>query len=409
MNSALYSKGYFSRYFIALVCFLFIYNSTESYGDYNNNISETLAGIKEELKKSKNRAAAHEKAIKSLKINILALTDQKRKLEKQLKQLKYKSVELTIVLQKIASQPIFNSFLSPNKTLSTARSINLINFLRDELTTAKMRLNAKLAETNILKSKINLERIRFEKATRGLTLLNKKLTSLITRHNFISDQRSLNHVADEVRLENLSTDLQRLLLKLKNSNQEKDSFIKRLEQLSKNTSYKQPFSHSIKPETAPIIEGPLGKGYQNKQFDGKKVRFLSPRSFLKNKHNVGLPVKGKIVKLFGQTDPIGLTTKGITISTRPGARVVASFDGRVIYAGPFRTYGNILIIDHGEGFSTLLVGLGYIGVKTEQVILGGEPVGKMETVPLKNKGINQKLYIELRKHGKPIDPMAWLS
>ena len=409
MNSALYSKGYFSRYFIALVCFLFIYNSTESYGGYNNSIRETLAGIKEELKKSKSRAVAHEKAIKSSKINILALTDQERKLEKQLKQLKYKSAELTIILQKIASQPIFNSFLSPNKSLSTARSINLINFLRDELTTAKVRLNAKLAESNILKSKINLERIRFEKTARGLTLLNKKLTSLITRHNFISDQQSLNHVADEVRLENLSTDLQRLLLKLKNGNQEKDTFIKKLEQLSKNTMYKQPFSRSIKPETTSITQGPLSKGYQNKKSNGKKVGFLSPRSFLKNKHNVGLPVKGKIVKLFGQTDPIGLTTKGITISTRPGAHVVASFDGRVIYAGPFRTYGNILIIDHGEGFSTLLVGLGYIGVKTEQVILGGEPVGKMETGPLKNKEINQKLYIELRKHGKPIDPMAWMS
>ena len=409
MNSAMYFKGYFSRYFIALVCFLFIYNSTESYGGYNNSIRETLAGIKEELKKSKSRAVAHEKAIKSSKINILALTDQERKLEKQLKQLKYKSAELTIILQKIASQPIFNSFLSPNKSLSTARSINLINFLRDELTTAKVRLNAKLAESNILKSKINLERNRFEKTARGLTLLNKKLTSLITRHNFISDQQSLNHVADEVRLENLSTDLQRLLLKLKNGNQEKDTFIKKLEQLSKNTMYKQPFSRSIKPETTSITQGPLSKGYQNKKSNGKKVGFLSPRSFLKNKHNVGLPVKGKIVKLFGQTDPIGLTTKGITISTRPGARVVASFDGTVIYAGSFRTYGNILIIDHGEGFSTLLVGLGYIGVKTEQVILGGEPVGKMETGPLKNKEINQKLYIELRKHGKPIDPMAWLS
>jgi septal ring factor EnvC (AmiA/AmiB activator) len=57
----------------------------------------------------------------------------------------------------------------------------------------------------------------------------------------------------------------------------------------------------------------------------------------------------------------------------------------------------------------LLVGLGYIEVTTDQVVLGGEPVGKMENIPLKNKEINQKLYIELRKHGKPIDPMAWLS
>ena len=235
------------------------------------------------MKKSKSRAVAHEKAIKISKINILALTDQERKLEKQLKQLKYKSVELTIVLQKIASQPIFNSFLSPNKTLSTARSINLINFLRDELATAKVRLNTKLAESNVLKSKINLEQIRFEKTARGLTLLNKKLTSLITKHNFISDQQSLNHVADEVRLENLSSDLQSLLLKLKNGNQEKDSFIKELEQLSENTMYKQPFSHSSKPKTTPIIESTVRKGYQNKKFDGKKVGFLSPKSFLKNK------------------------------------------------------------------------------------------------------------------------------
>ena len=145
MSSTLYSKGYFSRYCIAFVCFLFIHNPTESYGGYNDSIRETLSGIKEELKKSKGRAAAHAKAIKNSKINILALTDQERRLEKQLKQLKYKSVELTIVLQKIALQPIFNSFLAPNKNLSTARSINLINFLRDKLAAAKVRLNTKLA------------------------------------------------------------------------------------------------------------------------------------------------------------------------------------------------------------------------------------------------------------------------
>ena len=78
MNSALYSKGYLSRYCIALACFLFIYNSTESYGGYNNSIRETLAGIKKELKKSKGRAAAHEKAIKSSKINIFCLFPKNR-------------------------------------------------------------------------------------------------------------------------------------------------------------------------------------------------------------------------------------------------------------------------------------------------------------------------------------------
>ena len=409
MSSALHAKGYFSRYLIALVCFLCIHNPTESHSGYRDSIKGTLSGIKDELKKSKNRTLVHEKAIKNSKIKILALAGQEKKLEEELKHLKNKSLELTIVLQKIAIQPIFSSLFTPNRTLSMARSINLITYLQNRLARAEVRLDAKLTESSTLKNKIDLEKIRFEKTARELKLLNKKITSLITRHNFILDKKILNHAEDKKKIANLSVDLQQLLFQLKNGNKKKDAFIKTIEKLSNNIKYKQSYSNSSDGSSSLITEGPLKERSKSKKLNQRKVGFLSPRSFLKNKHNVSLPVEGEVVKLFGQTDTVGLTTKGITVSTRPGARVVASFDGKVIYAGSFRTYGNILIIDHGEGFSTLLVGLGYIGVTTDQVVLGGEPVGKMENITLKNEEINQKLYIELRKHGKPIDPMAWLS
>ena len=409
MNSALHSKEYFSRYLIALVCFICVHSPTESHSGYKDSIKGVISGIKDELTKSKNRTLMHEKAIKNSKTKILALAGEEKKLEEELKHLKNKSLKLTIALQKIAAQPIFSSFLTPTHTLSMARAINLITYLQNELATAEVRLGTKLTESSTLKNKINLERIRFEKTARELKLLNKKITSLITKHDFLLDRKILNDAKGKTKIANLSVDLQQLLFELKNGNKKKDAFINTLEKLSKDIKYKQSFSNSSGGSSALIAKGPLKEWSADKKLASQKVGFLSPRSFLENKHNVSLPVEGEVVKLFGQTDSVGLTTKGITVSTRPGARVVASFDGKVIYAGSFRTYGNILIIDHGEGFSTLLVGLGYIGVTTDQVVLGGEPVGKMENITLKNEEINQKLYIELRKHGKPIDPMAWLS
>ena len=101
----------------------------------------------------------HEKAIKNSKTKILALAREEKKLEEELKHLKNKSLKLTIVLQKIAAQPIFSSFLTPTRTLSMARAINLITYLQNELATAEVRLDAKLTESRTLKNKINLERV----------------------------------------------------------------------------------------------------------------------------------------------------------------------------------------------------------------------------------------------------------
>ena len=127
------------------------------------------------------------------------------------------------------------------------------------------------------------------------------------------------------------------------------------------------------------------------------------------KGKLPFPVVGDVKSLFGQTGTGGLTHKGVTISVMSEAQVIAPYEGRVAFTGPFRGYGRLLIIEHGAGYHTLLAGMGRIDVIVGQWLLGGEPVGIMDRIQTKNKGLKPSLYIELRRGGQPINPLPWLA
>jgi len=117
------------------------------------------------------------------------------------------------------------------------------------------------------------------------------------------------------------------------------------------------------------------------------------------------PAAGRLTGLYGQAMDTGMTRKGIVIRTRPSAQVVAPHDGRVMFAGPFRGYGRLLIIEHGEGYHSLLAGLGHIDARLGQSVLAGEPVGLMGSA----SGNAPELYVEFRRKGQPINPLPWLA
>ncbi|TCS60874.1 murein hydrolase activator EnvC family protein [Varunaivibrio sulfuroxidans] len=133
------------------------------------------------------------------------------------------------------------------------------------------------------------------------------------------------------------------------------------------------------------------------------------------------PAAGAVIEHYGDALGTGMTRKGITVRTRPFARVVAPFDGKVVFAGPFRGYGELLIIDHGQGYHSLLSGLGRIDTQIGQSVLAGEPVGVMGgagvRAPIDTKASHNKvsleqrprLYIELRRNNQPINPLPWLA
>ena len=83
---------------------------------------------------------------------------------------------------------------------------------------------------------------------------------------------------------------------------------------------------------------------------------------------------------------------------------MAPYDGQVVFAGQFRGYGQILIIEHNEGYHTLLAGLSRIDCVVGQWLMAGEPVGRMGR-PVDG---NPELYLELRRNGQPINPLPWL-
>lgn len=125
--------------------------------------------------------------------------------------------------------------------------------------------------------------------------------------------------------------------------------------------------------------------------------------FRQAKGTLPMPARGKIITAYGEQLVKGVSAKGITIRTRNQAQVIAPFDGSVIFAGPFRGYGNLIIIEHGDGYLSLLAGLENMDVEVGQMLLAGEPVGQMPTDG------DAKLYMEIRKDNQPINPAAWIK
>jgi septal ring factor EnvC (AmiA/AmiB activator) len=106
---------------------------------------------------------------------------------------------------------------------------------------------------------------------------------------------------------------------------------------------------------------------------------------------------------------------GDTVTTQSGAIVTAPSDGEILYAGPFRSYGQLLILNAGDGYHVVLAGMGRISVAPGQSVLAGEPVGAMSEAAVAstsasgNGNAAPELYIEFRKDGKPVDPTPWWS
>ena len=124
-----------------------------------------------------------------------------------------------------------------------------------------------------------------------------------------------------------------------------------------------------------------------------------------------LPAQGRRMLTFGERTQYGGQSKGMVIETRSGGQVVAPCDGWVVYAGEFRSYGQLLIINAGDGYHILLAGMSQIDVQPGQFVLTAEPVGSMSGRQTTSPGSSQSnapvLYIEFRKDGRPIDPDPW--
>ena len=119
------------------------------------------------------------------------------------------------------------------------------------------------------------------------------------------------------------------------------------------------------------------------------------------------PVAGAIVRTFGEAADGGAAT-GVSYAAAPAARVSSPCGGRVVFAGPFRSFGHLLIVDCGGGYHFVLAGLDRLDVAVGVPVQPGEPVGVMPSWDPRSPSGHAQLYVELRDRGQPINPAPFL-
>jgi murein hydrolase activator len=120
---------------------------------------------------------------------------------------------------------------------------------------------------------------------------------------------------------------------------------------------------------------------------------------------IGYPAVGQIIIGYGARLEEGGRSEGVTIRTRRAAQVVSPYDGEIEFAGPFRSYGRVLIINVGSGYHVVLAGLATTFAEAGQEVLAGEPIGEMAT----DTRIVPDLYMEVRQASEPQNPTLWLK
>ncbi|WP_315723638.1 MULTISPECIES: murein hydrolase activator EnvC family protein [unclassified Bradyrhizobium] len=156
----------------------------------------------------------------------------------------------------------------------------------------------------------------------------------------------------------------------------------------------------------PVNAKPDANALRNPARKAPAIAFASTKGMLT------YPVNGSKIREFGASDGAGGSDKGISLAARPGAQVTTPCDGWVVYAGPFRSYGQLLILNAGGGYHVLIAGMERISVNIGQFVQTGEPVATMGITSqvasiLATTASQPVLYVEFRKDGTPIDPGPW--
>ena len=148
---------------------------------------------------------------------------------------------------------------------------------------------------------------------------------------------------------------------------------------------------------------PPGKG---RRVDRVPDASVSAQPFERLKGRLRLPVRGELTNQYGAAREEGATWKGLFIRAVSGETIHAVADGRVVYADWLRGFGNLLILDHGKGYMSLYANNDSLLEKVGEKVRGGDPVARVGA----SGGQGESgLYFELRRDGKPFDPLKWVA
>ena len=285
--------------------------------------------------------------------------------------LSHKQMQGTLAaIERLSRNPPEALFLAPGKPINVVRSATLLRTAVPRIHLRARNLQKEVNELDTLQTAMLAQFEKMATATQALENERQKMRILVSR------KASLRRLTDV----------------------EKARIARRVAQLTAQAQSLRDLFNTLQKN-----------GAKNRRFPPKpktrKNKYPNAIRIFPAVGGIRLPARGAIVKSYGQSSGRGNTAKGLTIAARAGAQVIAPFDGKVAFSGPFRGYGKIIIIEHRGGYHTLLAGLGRLDSSLGQWLLAGEPIGAMAG----SSGKKTMLYLELRRRGRPVNPLPWVT
>jgi septal ring factor EnvC (AmiA/AmiB activator) len=313
--------------------------------------------------------------------------------------------EVLASLQRMGRRPPPALLVRPEDMLSTIRTSMLLGAVLPEMRAETEALVGDLADLVKLRTAISGERDTLSREIAG-TREERQRLSMLTE----ARQQALSAAERDLDAEHQRTrDLSRKATSLRDliTSVEGDLANQRAADDAAKAEAARKQADAPKNEGKTRVAGLAGSPFND-------VARLAPAiAFADAKGLLPLPVGGTLIKAYGAADGFGSTERGLSIATRPQAVITAPCDGWIAYSGPYRTYGQLLIINAGSGYYVVLAGMERINVDVGQFVLTGEPVATMGDGTAKTAaaiaiGAAQPvLYVEFRKDGMPIDPGPW--
>jgi murein hydrolase activator len=359
----------------------------ESIGDDRRRFNQQLID-------TASRVLAVEERIAQTQARLEPLDEREQALRTSLEQRRGVIAEILAALQRIGRRPPSGLMMRADDALQSVRSAMMLGAVLPEMRQQAEVLAADLAELVHLRQQTAAERDRL---ARDLFVLADERQHLSV---FIEERQKRLGEAEQA----LSEERQRAA-QLARQAENLTQLITKLEQGLDTAARAARAARASEEAKAPGGRPDLAAL--------KDPGRLAPAiAFASAKGTLPLPANGARIKEFGAADGLGGTEKGVSISARPGGQITAPCDGWVVYAGPFRNYGQLLILNAGGGYHVLLAGMERISVDLGQFVLTGEPVAVMgdgaQSAVAKAGGVSQPvLYVEFRKDGVPVDPGPW--